>query len=156
MKLSEAIRLGAAISPQTFYTLRNRLGGTCALGSAAAASGISLIKAESEICATLRHMYPDLDYIIPICPVCLVRHISVGVVGEIVSCKCIDIIIHLNDIHKWTREQIADWIEIQFESGDLCDTLYDIHETGSPVNAEGKYNESPIEKQDSAEVHQVV
>lgn len=99
MKLSEAIRLGAMLKPQGF-------GGTtkdasCALRAASDALGIP----------ELRHLlyyglnYEELKGRFPFlrceahCPACSARNDDT-----------LSIIWHLNDTHRWTREQIADWV----------------------------------------------
>lgn len=90
MKLSEAIRLGALLHPQCFgsnYQYDPHDGhavATCAIGAAHAA-GFDIFG--STLSALARS---------PIFP-----------------CRkmmLLDVITDLNDMHKWTREQIADWV----------------------------------------------
>lgn len=111
-RLSEAIRAGAKLHPQCFGKLfladRHpigeqpwRIGGqivaTCALGAASEALGEDLLQLQED---NLHLHYPwGTDYVN--CPTCTAAH-----AGPVFS-----IIAHLNDFHKWTREQIADWIE---------------------------------------------
>lgn len=91
MRLSEAIRLGSMLHPQTFERMRQRdrhgdVVATCAFGAATAAG----------------YSYADettLTTELAPCPAC---GSEFGIVGHVM---------HLNDTHKWTRERIADWIE---------------------------------------------
>lgn len=96
MKLSEAIRLGALLHPQCFDTMRTyryyRDGrrdilGTCALGAAEEAGYHAQRQSDWIVLAQCPEGCP-LDG-----PVWL---------GNVVS--------HLNDYHRWTRERIADWV----------------------------------------------
>lgn len=117
MRLSEAIRLGSTLNRQGFGNFRV-YGGvngvrTCAIGAALAAIGVTelpnLISSEEE--------YRAIFYYWP----CMVTR-------QMISCPaayCIypkdplDVIIaHLNDLHRWTREQIADWVA-SIESAEL-------------------------------------
>ena len=96
MKLSEAIRLGAMMKPQGFCELLNDKGGTCAIGAAGDAFGkISYTAIEKMYPFIIAERQPD-------CPMC-------GVCGSRIDIE--GIIFHLNDAHRWTREDIADWVE---------------------------------------------
>lgn len=109
MKLSEAMRLGATLKPQAFgritrflLHLDNAPLGTCALGSCLDAIGkLPLIGMVLP-----GELYPRewVDFLetTAACPVkgCQDDHECVSIV-----------IVHLNDEHEWTREQIADWVE---------------------------------------------
>jgi hypothetical protein len=93
MKLSEAILLGAMMSPQAFRALF-RDEGACALGAALLAVGpIS----EPAIRSVLKR-WPWAMTVSTDCPGC----------GH--SCPVFGVITHLNDTHRWTREQIAEWV----------------------------------------------
>ncbi len=97
LRLSEAMRLGAMLAPQGFGTFRNRIGATCALGAVAEAiGGIE----------HLRLVYPILD-----------RRAEYPVADKAFygGSSLFDTIVQLNDVHCWTRERIADWIEAEFE-----------------------------------------
>lgn len=107
MKLSEAIRLGSMLKPQArgvFYNCDNK--STCANG--AALDAIGALDTDEE-CSSLNNT--RLCEAFPLaaatghgCPVCGTPQ-TIG--GEFYW-----VIAHLNDsIHKWTREQIADWVE---------------------------------------------
>lgn len=95
MKLSDAIRLGAMMKPQAFNVFRNDHG-TCALGAASDAVGGVNIKT-----------FPIIDVDSAACPVChqtwtTTPQTSAGGAA----------IVHLNDYHRWTREAVADQVEI--------------------------------------------
>lgn len=99
MTLSEAIRLGAMLKPQGFRSMASYASShaTCALGAAADALGLA--------CGTALDLrYPWLSKRIEGCDV-----------GGTHRCREIETLLetvwHLNDQHRWTREQIADWVE---------------------------------------------
>lgn len=104
LKLSEAIRLGAMLKPQG-YQLYQRNGASCALGAAMDALGIQaeeqMSSAFTEF-ATLRLCTHEVAEFPPGCSdECRWSH----------PFRMGDLIVHLNDDHRWTREQIADWVE---------------------------------------------
>jgi hypothetical protein len=93
MKLSEAIRLGAMLKPQGFggNTTGPMATVTCALGAAYEAAEVA------HCWIALSRRFPILMRIEwLVCPAC----------DERVETP----IPHLNDDHRWTREQIADWV----------------------------------------------
>lgn len=109
MKLSEAIRLGSMLKPQSDgYFYRN--GATCAQGAALDAVGkLSLadpvkdFNVSMEMYQAMRDTWPwacDAHEGVS-CPCCCDR----GTVLETIP--------HLNNSsgHSWTREAIADWVE---------------------------------------------
>lgn len=116
MRLSEAIRLGAMLKPQAFGDYSVGVG-TCALGAAHEALGKNADD-ESE------WWWPELPRD-AICPSCGgMRHSdSSFAVGGVIA--------HLNDVHKWTREQIADWVETIEREQDAK------HSQPEPVAVEG-------------------
>lgn len=96
MKLSEAIRLGSMATEQQFGWCGDlESGKTCALGAVFVAVGEN-------------YTYEDMKAKLPLlaftesapCPQC-------GRCGD----SSFATIPHLNDHHRWTREQIADWVE---------------------------------------------
>lgn len=91
MQLSEAIFLGSKLSKQAFGVLCDHDGGTCAYGAALKAIGGKGIAREWPWIADVTHTMP--------CPEC----------GEVESVGAIPST-HLNDMHRWTRERIADWV----------------------------------------------
>ncbi len=114
MTLSEAIRLGATLKPQThghFHTPAGRR--TCALGAAIEALGLKAtpspngtasnrVTGELQECS-MSYRWPEewwaiVNILVP-CPVCSdVRYLLL-------------MIPHLNDEHRWTREQIAEFVQ---------------------------------------------
>lgn len=92
MKLSEAIRLGSLLKPQGFGVHSGFLyaSATCAFGAAECALGRRVIAYK---------VWPWLLKERP-CPEC----------GEEMPETTFVISNHLNDIHKWPRERIADWV----------------------------------------------
>lgn len=106
MKLSEAIRLGSMLKPQGFGELFTHLGdgrlASCAIGAAEDAIYGEQNEA-SDYDADEGAVYVKFMGILRTfagCPAC-----SFGPhwVQQVVH--------HLNDHHRWTREQIADWVE---------------------------------------------
>lgn len=100
MRLSEAIRLGAMDHPQAFGVLVTADGARCALGSALLAVGIPVIDSVF-VHAKAFAQWPILGKHGQQCPVCEWFYL----------CNVAGAIAHLNDCHRWTREQIADWVE---------------------------------------------
>jgi hypothetical protein len=98
MKLSEAMRLGSALREQAFdaYFVDSR---SCAIGAAAEAMGCAYGDRPS---AHMLHHFPALLY---------TSTYPCGCNFEDLVSRVETIIIHLNDRHRWTREQIAAWIE---------------------------------------------
>jgi hypothetical protein len=92
LTLSEAIRIGAMLKPQAFGWYEQG-GGTCAIGAAGDAVG--------GLTNVTKTRWPILDAHV-MCPVeaCSGNVHNVGA-----------IVVHLNDNHQWTREQIADWVQ---------------------------------------------
>jgi hypothetical protein len=143
MRFSEAIRLGAALKPQGFgelFQTRYRLqfsrrwpfiqwireDTTCALGAAYEASGgrtcmtlrpkgsvaqgfrgrVKVLRADTQFSMwDAPAEWLPLFYRETVCPVCGRKDILMRTVS------------HLNDGHRWSREQIADWVEFQEISG---------------------------------------
>lgn len=93
MKLSEAIRLGSLLHPQTIGNLIASDGRTCALGAAIQAYG-GLRDADWYT------LWPVLLHVAK-CPHCSLTD------------RTEFIVIHLNDVVGWTREAIAEWVETQ-------------------------------------------
>lgn len=106
MRLSEAIRLGSMIRPQGFERLYVD-GGSCAAGAALEAvgrwkDGMFALGLWGAIGQEI-NAFPGLP---PLhrqeCPTCQ---------GGVMMGDWYSALIHLNDHHRWTREQIADWVE---------------------------------------------
>lgn len=94
MRLSEAIRLGAMLKPQAFDSWGSDHD-SCAIGAAHDAIGIKRTAARSTT------PWFDLYNTTVLCPAGCNRRQRV----------LINAVTHLNDEHRWTREQIADWVE---------------------------------------------
>src|SRR5688500_2999835 len=105
MRLSEAIRLGAMLRPQGFGSLRgcNRQPGTsCALDAAAESLGLDLEVLDGSEPSHYRAIVAQYPFLATQrCPECRLMCDS----------SPAKVIWHLNDQHRWTREQIADWVE---------------------------------------------
>jgi hypothetical protein len=106
MRLSEAIRLGALTGPQYHAGFFGPDDSSCALGAAAIAVGLKThLLLFSLNVAPLTEKFPILFY---------------SFISDYCDCEKIstcepplhDHIVHLNDTHKWTREQIADWVAV--------------------------------------------
>lgn len=96
MKLSEAIRLGAMMKPQDFSNGGRTTNSTCAREAAADAVG------ENDWFEACRRQEWQWTYAVKIvCPVC--RGYERALACVIAYC--------LNDLHKWSRERIADFVE---------------------------------------------
>ena len=90
MRLSEAIQLGAMMTSQAFRTLFKG-DGACALGAALLAVGVAPEQAERSV----RKRWPWAFAVNVNCPRC----------GR--SRLVCEVIVHLNDDHRWTREKIG-------------------------------------------------
>lgn len=100
MRLSEAIRMNGMMKPQgfggmSFYSDE----APCALGGALQSIG----KQTHDVVdyPRLRVFWPVMDNHAD-CPACAFDVYSV--------CDVLGAIYHLNDYHRWTRSQIADWV----------------------------------------------
>jgi hypothetical protein len=104
--LSEAIRLGTALRPnQAFNVLFDPADptATCALGAASEAVGILDVTQRNSYVGKAPKSWRWTSTrwgVLYSCPSCWWR-----AEGQ-------DIIIHLNNDHRWTRLQIADWVEV--------------------------------------------
>jgi len=99
MKLSDAIRLGAMLRPQTFGRAFRR-GGSCALGAALEASGMDYNARRQRVDLFVAERWPWADIEADVsCPSCHARFMCAG-----------QLVVHLNDAHSWKRERIADWV----------------------------------------------
>lgn len=101
----------AAIKAETGRQAFGRLDtgtSTCAIGGALKALGISYKNASccEEWASPMVALYPYMGKGSHGCPAC----------GEISEEACLwGIVIHLNDIHRWTREAVADWLYAEEE-----------------------------------------
>ena len=106
MRISEAMRRGAAMRPQCNFILFDGVG-SCAIGAAMEGAGIEQNVMVNELCTAYPEWNPILNALVPYPlgredisdPCCL----------QVAQAKII--VMYLNDEHKWTREDIADWLE---------------------------------------------
>ena len=120
MKLSEAIRLGAMLRPQAFGHLF-RDGASCALGAAGEAAGIADIEAGGwAVGAVAPPSWNPIATREADCPVCVHGFLTLRKKHDAHA-----VIVHLNNDHRWTREQIADWVA----------TIEAQHEAAAPVES---------------------
>lgn len=106
MKLSEAIRLGAALAPQAFAILATkdksgRVLSTCAIG--AALHAVSAIHSDTT---------PSTSELTELFSVVTALRSCPGDDGCVYWVASVfEVVTHLNDNHLWSRERIADWVE---------------------------------------------
>ena len=99
-ELAEYIRAGSQRGPQCFGSYFDERGGSCALG--AVYEGVYHLPRDHGklIPDHLERLFRCLDEVTKRCP------------AE--GCKkrlpLAPMIVHINDDHRWTREQIADWL----------------------------------------------
>lgn len=93
MRLSEAIQLGAMMKPQAFRALFTD-DRACALGGALLAVGA----VREPALRSVRNRWPWVLTVSADCPSC-------GRSGPVFG-----VITHLNDHHRWPREQVAAWV----------------------------------------------
>lgn len=127
MKLSEAIRLGAMLRPQGYYAMSDD-GRTCAYGAAYEAVGFVIDDETRWPAAELIYAtFPLIAVLTMPCPECGQDAPAPGMV-----------VTHLNDRHRWTREDIADWvetIEAQHASAEAVPAVATAIESATPVHA---------------------
>jgi hypothetical protein len=105
MRISEAMRKGAALGPQLFNRLMDDEGGSCAYGA--------VIKVSTALTDILGGMAPEA-----VCPVGPCAHFTAdGLHRAQQPVGLLRVVVHLNNDHRWTREKIADWIEATYEGG---------------------------------------
>jgi hypothetical protein len=105
MKLSEAIRLGSMLKPQSIGITDGV--GTCAIGAAAEASGLLAI---------FPGPYLEMGKLYPI----LKRQVQDPEISALLA-PVMECIWRLNDGWRWSREQIADWVAtIEAQHPELC------------------------------------
>lgn len=110
MKLSEAIRLGSMMKPQAFGVVIDG-SGSCALMAAADAIGIGR---EYGVIGyqDLYNAFPVL-HIKAVCPVWFCVH-------QGSTTDLMHVVWHSNDALRWTREEIADFVET-FEAKEITE-----------------------------------
>jgi hypothetical protein len=102
--LADAILAGSKRGPQCFGSYFDERGGSCALG--AAYDGIYLLPPHHEHARPnhLERLFRCLDDLSKRCPGGCRKQLPLAAM-----------IVHLNDDHQWTREQIAEWLTAESE-----------------------------------------
>ena len=95
MKLSEAIRLGAMLRPQTRFHLKDQVG-TCAMGAALEAVGSGMEG------GSFNRLWPWAKTTAVEIPCNFIPQGYPYTVERVIA--------DLNDLYGWTRERIADWV----------------------------------------------
>ena len=98
LELAEAIAAGARRRPQAFGTYFSDDGGSCALG-AAYEGAYALPREVHAVRPRLDRLFDCLENVRRRCPVGCNKRLPLNA-----------IILHLNDDHHWTREQIVEWL----------------------------------------------
>jgi hypothetical protein len=103
MKIWEAMLKGAKMAPQTFNIIADK-NGTCAMGAALQGAGVPFVKLErikfgTNIWDRFFGTSKYLAYSKQECPVCRSG-----------PQYLLWMIIHLNDVHHWSRECTAHWV----------------------------------------------
>lgn len=126
MKLSEAIRLGAMLKPQCREHLSYH-GATCALGAAADAIGCLDVHKYHHGWNAFYATWPILQT--PVDPPASLGKFKC-------QCELSTWVIYLNDKERWTREQIADWVEsIEREQQEPTTERTPARRAGDPADA---------------------
>lgn len=129
MKLSEAILLGSVGTGQAFGMYEDHDGNTCALGSAFVAAGLPFgsrnglrFDKGSTLCP------PEWRWIFNSIPTTDIPEISShkDCYRFRDTAQIWYVIPYLNDICKWTRPQIAEWVK-------TMEAIYDLDQTDKPV-----------------------
>lgn len=103
MKLSDAIRLGSMLRPQTKGALIDA-SGSCALGAAGEATGLFTLRDATDRICDDEH-YRAIEDTYPVTMMTNAWHPE-----ELFMCQVRHLIPHLNDKYSWTREAIADLV----------------------------------------------
>lgn len=105
MKLYEAMLKGAKQGPQVFGEWSNGGTGTCAMGAVMLGCGFQINSHDwYDGFVIVRNLYPELGEPAecPISSTC--RHC------DGFDPSLMDVIMHLNDKHEWSRQRIAEWL----------------------------------------------
>ena len=128
MTLSEAIRLGSMLGPQIRGHFVGPDHSSCALGAAMIAVGYhNRLATRWELKVLLKALFPITTSIVR-CPSCGAAVRTRCLVGYLAGC-----IVHLNDAHRWTREQIADWVETIEQASTIRAETGEIPQAGAPA-----------------------
>ncbi|MBA2258534.1 MAG: hypothetical protein H0W18_06540 [Acidobacteria bacterium] len=98
-ELAEFIRAGSSRGPQCFGSYFDEKGGSCALG--AVYEGVyHLPRQHGKLVPDhLERLFRCLDQVMKVCPQGCTKRLPLA-----------PMIVHLNDDHRMTREQIAEWL----------------------------------------------
>ena len=107
MRLSEAIRLGAMLRPQTFNERLTKRG-SCAWGAALETVGCVEVGTPWPAVAPVALAWWPWAFRVDSSTL-VASPCACG--GELSATWAAGIIVHLNNKHRWTREAIADWVE---------------------------------------------
>jgi len=117
MRLSEAIRIGASWSKQVRINLKT-VHGTCALGAAIEGTWGEVFWNRNGV-GKAGKCYDILELQYPI----LNEHVDNVTSNDFSDALLITEIVCLNDTYFWTRDEIADWVEMkEYELGYYEDT----------------------------------
>ena len=101
LELADAIAAGAQRRPrQAFGEYFSEEGGSCALGAAYEGAYALPRETDHTIRPRLHRIFDCLENVRRRCPVGCNKRLPLNA-----------IILHLNDDHHWTREQIVDWLK---------------------------------------------
>jgi hypothetical protein len=100
-ELAEYIRAGSTRGPQCFGSYFDEKGGSCALGAVYDAV-YHLPRHGKLIPDHLERLFRCLDEVTKRCPKGCAKRLPLA-----------SMIVHLNDDHRLTREQIAEWLSIE-------------------------------------------
>lgn len=116
MKLSEAIRLGSKMKPQGFgsASINPFADKVCVLGAAGCAAEIDFENYNTQY-TRLADLWPILLEKVANLPI-----EGLTLMSNLGPYDVQTIMWYLNDIKKWTREQIADWVELCEEEYENC------------------------------------
>ena len=115
IELAEAILTGVKRRPtQSFGSYFGPNGGSCALGAAYEGVYLLPVDAHDAMPRRLDRFFECLENVSRRCPAGCKNQIPIGAM-----------IVHLNDDHEWTREQVAAWLR-----GDPVETPATAAKTG--------------------------
>lgn len=117
MRLSEAIREGSKDTRPAYGWLGDGYVDACAMGAALIATGVEWIgKGRAHIIEVYRLYFRQAwNLYMSDCPLSCgwMANAIVDQHGNRYASSILNIVTHLNDDHRWTREAIADWVQLQ-------------------------------------------
>jgi len=102
MKLYKLMLKGSKMGPQVFGTWSDGGNGTCAMGAIMLGCGLMQYNEWYQSLSVVRSQFPELS-VPTTCPVegCFRAHHGMNLMN---------VIMHLNDFHTWSRQRIAEWL----------------------------------------------